>query len=98
MADPTDLPMNITIKSSATTYAGERVRVTNLTSGGTLTGEFNANGECIIHPVSGWNTGDSVIAEVHGRLQGNKTVTLKASGVTLTITTAADTASSAVDL
>lgn len=102
MADPTSTPMNVTIVSSSATTKGEKVKVTNLTRSGVIYGEFDSNKGCIINPkdngYTAWVKGDSLIAEVHGRLQGNATGTLDTKGVKITITTAADTSSAAVDL
>lgn len=88
----------IGVKSSTSVNVGERCKVTNLTSGGTITGEFKSGNECLLYPTTEWSEGDSLIAEVSGRLKGSKTATLSKGGAKITVTTAADTTSPAVDL
>ena len=86
--------LKIVLKSSTATNAGEKVKVTNLTRSGTIYSVFDADKGCIIEPKdegqTNWESGDSVIAEVHGRLQGYGTGTLATKGVTISLTTSAD--------
>ena len=101
MPTPTH-PVSIKILSSVTTNKGEKVKLTNLTKGGTIYSEFESDGSCIINfkdeGFTNWATGDKVIAETHGRVQGYKTGTLTAVQLELKMTSPADTASAAVDL
>jgi len=88
----------IGIKSSTSINVGERCKVTNLTSGGNIIGEFGSGNECVLHPATEWKEGDSLIAEISGRLKGSETGTISKGGAKITVTTAADTTSPAVSL
>ena len=102
MADPTSTSFVLNIKSSTSASAGEKVKVTNLTKGGTIYSEFNNKGECIINPKdngqTSWVSGDSLVATVQGRLKGVGTATLTTKGVKISITTSADTSTADVSL
>lgn len=91
----------IGVKSSASTNKGEKCKVTNFTSGGTITGEFTASNECVMNPADSnltWSNGDTLMVEVSGRLLGSKQVTLTKGGINAEVTTAADTSSPAISL
>ena len=94
--------ITIGIKSSTSISEGEFVKVTNFTSGGTLRGTVDSNGEAIltISPDFNftWKNNDVCSIEVSGRLIGSKTVSITKGGISTTVTTSADTASPAVDL
>ncbi len=95
-------PSIIKILSSVTTSKGEKVKVTNITKGGTIYSEFESDGSCIINykdeGFTDWVVGDTIIAEVHGRIQGYKSKALTAIETEFKMTSPADTASAAVDL
>ena len=48
MPTPTH-PVSIKILSSVTTNKGEKLKLTNLTKGGTINAEFESDGSCIIN-------------------------------------------------
>lgn len=101
MAAPTITPMNIEVKSSTTTSAGEKVKIRNLTRSQVIEGTFNNNGECGIAPhdtYTSWVSGDSIQVEVNGRLQGVKTATLATKGAKILVTTTAIAESASVSL
>lgn len=88
-------PLVLKILTTSATNAGEKIVVRNLTRLNKIIGTLNGKKECIISPHSthpGWAAGDTIIVEIHGRLQGYVTGTLTAKGGTLTIVDAADTA------
>ena len=90
----------IAVKSSTTAYDGEYVKVTNLTSGGTITGQFK-DSECILNPANSnltWSNGDLLNIEVKGRLIGSTQTRISKGGVDVTVTTSADTNSPAINL
>ncbi len=94
--------ITIGIKSSTSISAGEFVKVTNLTKGGTLRGTADSTGETILTIPPDfefqWENGDDCSVEVSGRLIGSKTVKIAKGGITTTVTTSADASSPAVDL
>lgn len=98
-------PMNITVSSSTATLSGEKVKITNLSRSGVVYLEFgtDADGSISFNPANedastSWVVGDSLIAEMHGRMQGYGTGKITTKGVKITMTTAADTGSPGVDL
>ena len=70
MADPKH-PISIGVQASGTLSEGEFIKVTNLTSGGTLRGQADENGEVIITTepdfTNTWANGDIVSVESNGR-------------------------------
>ena len=66
-----------------------------------MTGEFRTGNECVLNPFNSdveWVAGDKLMATISGRLIGSKEVTLTEGGITINVTTAADTTSPAIDL
>ena len=58
----------------------EYVKVTNLTSGGTITGQLNADKECVLNSEESnltWNAGDALVVSIAGRLNQNVKITAK---------------------
>ena len=92
----------IAVKSSTAINPGEKVKVTNLSrTSVALTGEFSSGNECVLNPANSnveWAVGDKLMITISGRLIGSKEVTLTAGGIKVTVTTAADTTSPAIDL
>jgi len=80
----------------------EYVKVTNLTSGGTTYAKIRgADRSAIVGPPEDfdWNNGDTVQAEIHGRLNGMVRGKIQAGGSTeLVITASADTTTPGADL
>ena len=100
MPEPTGV-LSIVIKTTSAANAGEKIKVVNLTNGGTIYGELNAKGEFeanALDSFSNWTKGDTIVAEIHGRLQGYATDIMGAKGIKLTMNDAADTSSQGVDL
>lgn len=102
MPTPTGIRL-VKVKTKSTAYAGEYIKVTNLTSGGTIRKKIEGTtGEIIINPAdegqTAWAVGDTIQAEINGRLLGYASGTMAKSGVTLTMNDAADTSSPAIDL
>ncbi len=96
--------ITIGVKGSATLSAGEFVKVTNLTSGGTLRGAADSTGEVILNIPPDfdftWANGDVCSVEIAGRVLGSVQATINKGGiqVTVTATTAKADAQAAVDL
>ena len=95
-------PIVIGVKSSTSISEGEFIKVTNLTSGGTLRGPVDSSGEVLLTPPPDfgftWANGDKVSVEVNGRLIGSGVTTIAKGGANFEVTTAADASSPAVDL
>ena len=92
--------LTIGIKSSTSISAGEFVKITNFTKGGTLRATADSTGETIFAIPSDldWENGDICSVEISGRLLGSKTVTIAKGGIATTVTTSADSDQPAVDL
>ncbi len=95
-------PIKIGVKSSTSISAGEFIKVTNLTSGGTLRGTADSTGEILFTQPPDfaftWKNGDKCSIESNGRLIGSTVETISKGGIITTLTTAADTSSPAVNL
>ncbi len=90
----------IKVKSSTTPNVGARCKVTNFTSGNTITGEFRTGSECVLNPANfnrEWSVGDILMVEVSGKVVGSKQVTLTAGGIQINVATGTED-SIAVDL
>jgi len=98
---PTTLkPYVIGIKNTNLS-AGEYVKVTNFTSGGTLRGKVNSSGEVVLNPENSgltWVDGDSIIVESTGRIVFSATATLGSGGAKITSTASTADDSPAVSL
>lgn len=102
MPAPSSTPILIKISSSTTAYPGEKIKLFNQTRSGYINATLGKKSEVIINPLDegkiDWVDGDVIVAEMHGRLQGYGTGTFSDDGFSITITTAADTNTPAVDL
>lgn len=82
--------------------AGEYVKVTNLTSGGTLRGSADDTGEVVLSPPPDfaytWKNGDICSIQIGGRMLISQNETISKGGIHIKLNAAADTASPAVDL
>jgi hypothetical protein len=101
MPTPTT-PLNISVKSSTSATDGEKCKITNLTKGGNLTGTLESS-ECVFNLANTaydgvWEAGDTILAEISGRLQGVNSGTLASKGLSLSITTSAIAESATVSL
>ncbi len=80
---------------------GEYVIVRNLTRGGQLTQKLvGTDRGTVFNPATSlaWQDGDSIQAEIRGRLQGYKKVTIQHGGADIRITAVADTTTPGVSL
>lgn len=70
--------------------AGDYIKVTNFTSGGTITAKCNATGEAILNPADSnlsWSNGDDIMIESNGRVVFNKQTKILKGGATVSDTT-----------
>lgn len=91
----------IAVKSSTGINIGATCTISNLTRGGTISGEFRTGNECVLDPANSklnWVVGDKLMIEVSGRLLGSKQITLVRGGQKVDLTTTADASSPAIDL
>ncbi|MHA1827948.1 MAG: hypothetical protein ACTSX6_04790 [Candidatus Heimdallarchaeaceae archaeon] len=80
---------------------GEYVKVTNVTSGGTLTGKLNSSGECELNPADEgltWSEGDKVQGSISGRINQCAEKTITKGGCTFNFTTSATSSMANVNL
>jgi len=97
MPTPTKTGMSIAIKASVTSYSGEKVKITNLTKNQIITATME-DGQVALNPkdtYTGWASGDSIQAEINGRIIEIGTGTLAAKGISLNLTNIATPATSA---
>lgn len=79
--------------------AGDRVKVTNLTSGGTIIGKVDSNGQITLNSSNistSWGN-DTVQAEIHGRINQVGTGTINKGGVSITLNNEMDVDTPGVD-
>ena len=97
----TQKPFVIGVKNTNFT-AGEYIKVTNTTSGGTIRGPVNSSGEAELNPenfgFSNWSVGDVLLIESNGRIVFNYKATIGKGGVNKTSTVSTDDDSPAVNL
>ncbi len=99
MAAP-NLVTAIGIKAGAANI-GEYVIVRNFTRGGKLTGKVAGADRSIVFnpaPSTQWQEGDVIQAEIRGRLQGVKKVTIQGGSANIKLTGVADTTTPGVSL
>jgi hypothetical protein len=95
---PTMVAVKITSGAS-----GEKVRITNVTQGWSVSTSYDSNGSAVVVPSDlGYSlaTGDSIIVEVSGTTKyssGTSTATTSSGGATISLTLAADTTSQPID-
>ena len=74
---------------------GEYVKVTNITSGGTMKGAVDSNGELTLNSEkelgTEWSEGDVVVGQISGRLNESSKKTLTKGGATFNFTSTATT-------
>lgn len=100
MADPRR-PKVIGVKVPAANI-GEYVKVTNLTSGGSATARISGTDRvAITNPGEdfAWNNGDTIQAEIHGRINGYARAKIEGGGIgEMAINASADTSTPGADL
>lgn len=97
---PPTLTKTVAVSCSAANE-GEYVKITNLTSGGSFLVALDANKEVVVSSETknlSWADGDSIQAEIVGRVKGLASGTISKGRVSLSITAAADTTTPGVDL
>lgn len=81
--------------------AGEVVKVTNLTTGGTVSGKIDSNKQVALNSAESgveWANGNVVQAEINGRINGVQTGTITSGGVKITLGASADTSTKGVSM
>jgi len=81
--------------------AGEVVKVTNLTAGGTTTGILNSSGETVVgggDTAVDWAEGDILSVEIQGRICQSSSATIADGGVKVSLGSAASSNSATVNL
>ena len=81
---------------------GEYVTVINLTTGGKMRGQLDANLEVVFNPVkelnADWAEGDSISVYMSGRINDGNTTTINAGGAIVTIDASATGAGSMANI
>mgnify|MGYP001612682924 CR=1 FL=1 len=88
----------VTVKNA---NVGEYVKVNNLTSGGQFYARIQGDDRIALVNQDDdftWNNGDTIQAEIHGRINGVARGKIQAGGANLTIDTSTDTATPGADL
>ena len=71
MATAPSIPKGIVFKVTAG-REGQYVKATNITAGGTITGQLNANLECRLNPLketgTAWSEGDKIQGSIQGEI------------------------------
>lgn len=96
----TQKPFIIGVKNT-NLNAGEYVKVTNVTSGGTIKEAVNSSGEAAINPENHglkWGLDDVILIESNGRIVFNYKATIGKGGVNKTSTASSADDSPAVNL
>ena len=82
-------PFTISVKNGNLSV-NDYIKVTNYTSGGTITGKCKSNGECVLNPANSelnWSNGDEIMIESNGRYVFSKKTKLAQGGAKVTDTT-----------
>lgn len=98
---PISIPIPIKVKNTNLS-AGEYIKVTNFTSGGTIRGQVDSSGELILDPSNSdltWANGDKIQVESLGRIPFVSYGTISKRSYTATSSAStADTSTPAVDM